>query len=153
MEIKTNGALNFLKEQKQAMEQARATKKERATTKNYSPNEYGFYTMQQCYILNNMLSKGANVDANGLFNYTNKDGETKSHHITNITAYNQSCKYYETLRGLGVKNCVELLKWDDTKIELIRKIGGEYYKTTITDKNIIDEHYNGAKELLQFVKV
>ena len=70
-----------------------------------------------------------------------------------MTAYNISCDYYETLRQLGVKNCIELLKWDDTKIELIRKIGGEYYKTIITDSNIIDEHYNGAKELMQFIRV
>lgn len=153
MEIKTNGALNFLREQQASKQAQKQATREKATTKNYLPNEYGFYTMQQCYILNNMLASGVSVDSDGLFTYTNKDGETKSHHITDMTAYNISCDYYETLRQLGVKNCVELLKWDDNNIELIRKIGGEYFKTIITDNGITDEHWDGKKELLQFTRV
>ena len=148
----TSKAINYLKEQQSIKEQARATKKEKATTREYAPNEYGFYTMQQCYILNNMLANGAKVDSDGLFTYKNKDGNTKTHHITNMTAYNASVEAYETLRGLGIKGCVELYEYGDT-IRLVRKVDNQYFLTTITDNGITDEPYNGHKQLMQFIKV
>lgn len=145
-------ALNYLKEQQATREQAKATKREKATTREYAPNEYGFYTMQQVYILNNMLANGAQVDANGLFTYKNRDGNTKSHHITDMTAYNASVEAYETLRGLGIKGCVELYEYGDT-IRLVRKIDSQYFITTITDNGITDEPYNGCKQLLHFLTI
>lgn len=146
----TSKALNYLKEQQALREQTKATKKEKATTREYSPNEYGFYTMQQVYILNNMLAKGVKVESDGLFNYTNKDGNTKSHKITNMTAYNASVEAYETLRGLGIKGCVELYEYGDI-IRLVRKIESQYFITTISDSGITDEPYNGHKQLMQFI--
>lgn len=152
MQIKTNGALNFLREQQAQRQASKRAIKEQATTKTYEANEYGFYTMQQCYILNNMIAKGAKIDSNGLFTYKNKDGETKTHHITSITDYNRSLECYEQLRALGVKNVVELYEFSDT-IKLLRKIGGAYFITTITGEGIQDEPYNGAKKLIEFIKV
>ena len=146
----TSKALNYLKEQQSIKEQARATKREKATTREYAPNEYGFYTMQQVYILNNMLASGAKVESDGLFNYTNKDGITKSHKITNMTAYNASVEAYATLRDLGVRGCVELYEYGDT-IRLVRKVDSQYFITTITDNGISDEPYNGHKQLMQFI--
>ena len=146
----TSKALNYLKEQQALKEKARTTRKEKATIKEYAPNSYGFYTMQQVYILNNMLANGADVDGNGLFTYTNKAGETKSHHITNMTAYNSSVEAYEALRGLGVRGCVELYEYGDI-IRLVRKIDSQYFITTISDSGITDEPYNGGKQLMQFI--
>lgn len=146
----TSKALNYLKEQ-QSLKTAKTTQKEKATTREYNPNEYGYYTIQQCYIINNMLANGAQVDANGLFRYTSKDGNTtRSHHITNMTAYNASIEAYETLRQLGIKGCVELYEYGDT-IRLVRKIDSQYYITTITGDGIHDEPYNGRKQLMQFI--
>lgn len=147
-----NKALNFLMEQQKKAQENKHERRAQATTKNYEPNEYGFYTMQQCYILNNMIANGAKVDADGLFTYTNKDGTTKSHHITSINDYNRSCEAYEQLRQLGVKNIIELYEYSDT-IKLLRKINGAYFTTTITGDGITDEPYNGTKKLIEFLKV
>ena len=153
MEIKNNGALQFLREQAQAQAQAKATKEKEKTIKQFLPNEYGFYTMQQIYIIDKMCRNGAIIESNGIMTYKTKSGEQKQYKIADITCYNMCIEYYEQLRNLGIKNCIELIKWDDNTIELIRKINGDYYTTTITSSGIIDNRYNGAKTLLTFAKI
>lgn len=148
-----NKVLNFLLTRQEEQKALKTQKIKEIAIKHYSPNEHGFYTMQQCYIINSMLANGAKVESDGSFTYTNKSGATKTHKIDNMTAYNISIDYYEQLRQLGIKNIVELKGWTKEKIELIRKVGDGYFKTIITDKDIQDEPYDGQKELLQFIKV
>ena len=152
MPINNSRALNYLRKQQEEQQKQKQQKKERKNTREYIPNEYGYYTMQQCYIINNMLSKGAIIDADGLWSYTNKDGKATMHHITDMTAYNRSVEAYEMLRSLGLKGCVELLQYDDT-IKLIRKIDTAYYLTTITEDGITDEPWDGLKQLIQLIRI
>ena len=144
----TNGALNYLRERQAQLLQEKTQKEKEKTIREFRPNQNGYYTMQQCYIINNMICNGAVVESNGNITYKGKD-----YKIIDVTAYNITTDYYEQLRQLGLKNIVELLTWYDNTIELIRKINNEYYYTTITDNSIIDKPYSKQYNLLTFSKV
>lgn len=150
--MENSKALNYLlnlQEEKKQLKIAKST-----PVIEYSPNEYGFYSMQQMYILNSMVGKveiEKHNDGTASFSYENKAGKTKIHKF-NLEAFNTSSDAYNTLRGLGIKNCIELLEYGDI-IKLLRKIGDEYFITTITGDGIADEHYDGKKQLLELMTI
>lgn len=140
-------ALNFLLKRKEEMQKSKVAKATPLT--EYYPNEYGYYTMQNIYKLD-FIVKNSDKLEDGLYQHINKDGKVKQHRIVDVDKYNASVVAYAELRELGVKNCVELLQYDDV-IKLRRKIGEQYYTTTITEDGITDEPYNGLRELKQFI--
>lgn len=145
----TNKALNFLRSQQ---ELKNYTNKQ-DPIREFRPNEKGFYSMQQCYILNKMIEKGAVIESNGLFDYTPTNKTTPNHYKINVTIYNMSIEYYNKLRELGVKNCIELLEWSEDQIQVVQKISGSYMITTITGDGMTSKPYQKEIEKITFKQI